>query len=142
MHQQIYVNLPVKDLPRSKDFFSSLGYRFEPKFTNEKGACMILGENLHIMLLTREFFATFTDQPVSDARERTEVLIALPCDSREQVDSLVSKAKAAGATVPREPQDHGFMYGHGYQDLDGHIWELFYMVPQGECQPAAGREIL
>ncbi|MFZ6769441.1 VOC family protein [Undibacterium sp. Di26W] len=134
MHKQIYINMSVKDLPRSKAFFSSLGYSFEPKFSNDKGVCMILGENLYAMLLVEEFFASFTTKPVSDAREKTEVLIALPCDSREHVDSLIAKAKAAGATVPTEPQDQGFMYDCGFHDLDGHGWGLFYMVPEGECK--------
>ncbi|MFZ6657426.1 VOC family protein [Undibacterium sp. TJN19] len=134
MHKQIFVNLPVKDLPRSKEFWSSLGYSFEPKFTNDKAACMILGDHLFVMLLVEEFFAGFTNKPISDARERTEVLNCLSCDSREHVDSLVAKAKAAGATIPKEPIDHGFMYGHGFHDIDGHGWELVYMVAEGESK--------
>ncbi|BBB67744.1 extradiol dioxygenase [Undibacterium sp. YM2] len=134
MHKQIFVNLSVKDLPRSKAFWSSLGYSFEPKFTNDQAACMIMGENLFVMLLVEEFFAGFTNKPISDAHERTEVLNCLSCDSREHVDSLVAKARAAGATVPKEPIDHGFMYGHGFHDVDGHGWELAYMVAEGECK--------
>ncbi len=136
MHKQIFVNLPVKDLSRSKEFWSNLGYSFDPKFTDDNATCLILGENLFAMLLVEEFFASFTSKPISDARERTEVLIALPCDSREQVDSLVAKAKAAGATVPTEPEDHGFMYDSGFHDLDGHGWGVFYMVPGAECKEA------
>ena len=87
----------------------------------------MLGENLYAMLLTREFFATFIDKPIVDAKKSTEVLVCVSCDSREQVDALVAKAVAAGGTAPRKPQDHSFMYGHGFEDLDGHIWELVYM---------------
>jgi predicted lactoylglutathione lyase len=127
MHKQIYVNLPVKHLPASKAFFEALGYTFNPRFTNEQGACLELGENLYAMLLAEDFASTFTAKPLVDARAATEVLVCLSCDSREEVDSLVAKARAAGASVPREPQDHGFMYIHGYEDLDGHIWELAWM---------------
>lgn len=127
MHQQIFVNLPISDMQASKAFFTALGYGFNPDFTNDQGAALVLGENLYAMLLVRDFFATFIDKPVADARAATEVLVCLSCDSREQVDSLVAKARAAGGQVPRPPQDHGFMYGHGFEDLDGHIWELVYM---------------
>ncbi len=128
MHQQIYVNLPCKHLPASKAFFEALGYRFNPQFTNESGAGLILGENLYAMLLTEDFARGFTAKPLVDAKAATEVLVCLSCASREQVDSLVAKALAAGGTVPRPPVDHGFMYGHGFEDLDGHIWELIHMT--------------
>ena len=128
MHKQIYVNLPVADLPRSRTFFESLGLSFNPQFSNEQGACLVLGDTIYAMLLTRDFFQTFTGKPISDARKSTEVLLCLSCDSRAEVDALVAKAVAAGGTAPRAPQDHGFMYGHGFEDLDGHIWELAYMV--------------
>jgi uncharacterized protein len=127
MHKQIFVNLPVKQLPASKAFFEALGYTFNPQFTNDQGACLVLGENLYAMLLAEDFASTFTAKPLVDARAATEVLVCLSCDSREEVDQLVAKARAAGASVPREPQDHGFMYIHGYEDLDGHIWELAWM---------------
>lgn len=127
MHKQIYVNLPCKNLPASKAFFEALGYRFNPQFTNEMGACLELGENLYAMLLTEDFARGFTAKPLVDAKAATEVLVCLSCESREEVDSLVAKARAAGAAVPRPPQDHGFMYGHGFEDLDGHIWELAFM---------------
>jgi predicted lactoylglutathione lyase len=127
MHKQIFVNLPIADMAKSKAFFTSLGYSFNPDFSNEMGAALVLGDSLYAMLLTREFFATFIDKPVADARTSTEVLVCLSCDSREQVDALVAKALAAGGTAPRKPQDHGFMYGHGFEDLDGHIWELVHM---------------
>lgn len=130
MHQQIFVNLPVKDLSRSKAFFSHLGYSFNPQFTDDKAACLILGENSYAMLLVREMFATFTNRPVCDAHECTEMLVALSCNSREHVDELVAKALAQGATPSGEPQDHGFMYDHGFYDLDGHGWGVFYMTQE------------
>jgi uncharacterized protein len=127
MHKQIFVNLPIADMAKSKAFFTALGYSFDPNFTNDQGAALVLGENLYAMLLVREFFATFIDKPIADAKKSTEVLVCVSCDSREQVDALVAKAIAAGGTAPRKPQDHGFMYSHGFEDLDGHIWELVHM---------------
>ncbi|MDR7096223.1 VOC family protein [Hydrogenophaga laconesensis] len=127
MFKQIFVNLPIKDMARSQAFFKSLGLTFNPQFTNEQGACLELGENLFAMLLVEPFFQGFTRLPISDAKKATEVLIALPLDSREQVDALVAKAVAAGGTTPNAPVDHGFMYQHGFADLDGHQWEVFWM---------------
>ena len=127
MHKQIFVNLAVADLPKSKAFFESLGLAFNPQFTNEQGACLVLGDNIFAMLLVKDFFKTFTGKPLVDPREATEVLLCLSCESRAEVDAIVAKAVAAGGTAPRAPQDHGFMYGHGFEDLDGHIWELSYM---------------
>jgi predicted lactoylglutathione lyase len=127
MAQQIFVNLPVKDLARSKAFFTELGYSFNPQFTNDQGACMVISDTIYAMLLTEPFFQTFTKKPVADATRATEVILCLSCDSRAQVDQLVAKAVAAGGTAPNPVQDHGFMYGHGFQDLDGHLWELAYM---------------
>ena len=127
MAKQIFVNLAVKDLERSVSFFSKLGFSFDPKFTDKNATCMIVGDDIFVMLLVERFFKTFTTKGLCDATKSTEVLVGLSCDSRSQVDELVAKALSAGATAPREPQDHGFMYGHGFDDLDGHIWELFYM---------------
>lgn len=129
MHKQIFVNLPVKNLERSKAFFTRLGFGFEPKFTDEKAACMVIGENIFAMLLVEKFFQGFTRRPVADATHSTEVLVCLSCESRAEVDRLVAQAVAAGGEAPRAPQDHGFMYGHGFEDLDGHVWELVYMEP-------------
>lgn len=129
MHKQIYLNLPVADLRRSQDFFKGLGFTFNPQFTNDDAACMVIGENIYAMLLKHAFFKTFTTRKLCDTSESTEVLICISCESRAEVDALVAKAVAAGATAPRAPQDHGFMYGHGFDDLDGHIWELVYMEP-------------
>ena len=127
MAKQIFVNLPVTDVQRSITFFKSLGYEFNPQFSNEQGACLILGENIIAMLLAIPFFQGFTKKPVADATQSTEVITCLSCDSREEVDTLVAKALAAGGTAPNPPQDHGFMYGHGFEDPDGHIWELAFM---------------
>lgn len=127
MHKQIYVNLPVKDLARSRAFFAGLGFDFNAQFSNDQGACMIIGENIFAMLLAEPFFQGFTSKPISNARETTEVLTCLSCESREEVDALVAKALAAGGRAPNPKQDHGFMYGHGFEDLDGHVWELSYM---------------
>ncbi len=129
MASQIFVNLPVKDLTRSVAFFSALGFTFNPTFTDDNATCMIIGENIFAMLLTEPFFRTFTDKDLCDTATQTEVLVALSLDSRADVDAMVAKAKAAGGRVPRPPQDHGFMYGHGFEDLDGHIWEVFHMEP-------------
>src|SRR4051794_23645102 len=106
MHQQIFVNLPVSDLPRSKAFFESLGLRLEPKFTNDQGACQVVGDNIFAMLLAHDFFRTFTAKPIADATRSTEVLVCLSCESRAEVDALVQKAVAAGGRAHRAPQDH------------------------------------
>lgn len=127
MFRQIFVNLPVKDMARSQAFFRSLGLTFNKQFTNEQGACLEIADNIYAMLLVEPFFQGFTKLPISDARKATEVLIALSCDSRAEVDGMVAKAVAAGATTPNAPMDHGFMYQHGFADLDGHQWEVFWM---------------
>ena len=130
MHKQIYVNLPVADLPRARAFFESLDLHFEPEYSNDEGACLVIEEgSIHAMLLTRDFFKSFTSKPIADATRSTEVLVCLSCESRAEVDALVKKALAAGGTAPRAPQDHGFMYPHGFEDRDGHIWELVAMDP-------------
>lgn len=129
MATKIFVNLPVKELARSVEFFSKLGYRFDPRFTDEKATCMIIGEEIFAMLLVEKFFGTFTDKPVADARSSTEAIVALSVDSRDGVNSIVEKAFAAGGRRYKEPEDRGFMYGWGFEDLDGHIWEYFWMDP-------------
>ena len=129
MKTQIYVNLPVKDLKRSTAFFENLGFHVEPEFSNDQASCVVLGENLFAMLLVESFFKTFTNKPICDATKSTEVLVCLSCESRARVDELMKLAIDAGGRAPRKPQDQGFMYGHGFEDLDGHIWELVYMQP-------------
>lgn len=131
-NKQIFVNLPVKDLPASRKFFDALGYQFNPDFSNDKGACMIVSDDIYIMLLVEQFFATFTKKPVADAKQSTEALICLSADSRADVDATIAKVRAAGGSVSNEPQDYGFMYGHGFADLDGHQWEVMYMEPGGK----------
>ena len=128
MHQQIFVNLPIENMARSQTFFKALGYAFNPEFTNDQGACLVVGDNLFVMLLAKDFYATFTTKTIADARTTSEVLVCFSCDSREEVDTLVAKAVAAGATTPRPVQDLGFMYSHGFDDLDGHTWEFVHMV--------------
>lgn len=130
MSRQIFVNLPVAQLDASTAFFKQLGFSFNPDFSNEAGACMVVSDSIYVMLLTHGHFKGFTPKPIADAHAVTEVLVCLSCESREEVDTLVAKAVAAGGSSPKAAQDHGFMYGHGFQDLDGHIWELIYMVPQ------------
>ncbi len=127
MIRQIFVNLPIKDMARSQAFFKALGLTFNPRFTNEQGASLEIAENIYAMLLVEPFFQGFTKLPLCDAKKATEVLIALSCDSRAEVEDMVRKAVAAGGTTPNEPKDYGFMYQHGFADLDGHQWEVFYM---------------
>ncbi|AKC86512.1 VOC family protein [Pseudoxanthomonas suwonensis] len=129
MAKQIFVNLPVKDLDRSVAFFTALGFSFNPQFTDDNATCMIVGENIFVMLLVEPFFQTFTTKSVSDASRQTEVLLAISLDSREAVDELVAKAVAAGATVTQPARDYGFMYQQSVADLDGHQWEPFFMDP-------------
>ncbi|MGG4452092.1 VOC family protein [Brevibacillus porteri] len=132
--KQIFVNLPVKDLNKSIDFFTAIGYEFNPQFTDQNAACLMIGENIFAMLLVEEFFQTFTKKELTDATRSTEVIVALSADSKEQVDEIVNKALAAGATPSKDPVDHGFMYSWSFQDLDGHLWEFLHMdqgaVPQ------------
>lgn len=130
-NNKIFVNLPVKDLARSREFFSKLGYSFNEQFSDETGACLVIRESIFAMLLTHEKFKVFMPKGNSlvDAKKSTEVLIALFCESREEVDAQLEKAVAAGGSTFNEPQEHGFMYGRDFQDLDGHVWELFWMDP-------------
>lgn len=127
MSTQIFVNLPVNDLQASIAFFTRLGFTFNPQFTDDTATCMIVSDTIFVMLLTHDKFKTFTPKPISNAKTSTEVLLAISRDSREAVDTMVREAVAAGGTTYNQPQDHGFMYAHGFQDLDGHIWELLYM---------------
>jgi len=129
MATKLFVNLPVKDLDRSVTFFKGLGYTFNPNFTDENATCMVLGEDNFVMLLVEKFFQTFTPKPISDAHKTTEVLICVSADSREAVDEMIANAVKGGATLPNPSKDHGFMYQHGYQDLDGHMWEVMWMDP-------------
>ncbi|QGZ66504.1 VOC family protein [Paraburkholderia acidisoli] len=139
MHKHLFINLGVADLKRSMDFFGKLGFTFEPKFTNDMAACMVLGENIFAMLLTHDFMRGFTDKPLANAHETTEVLTCLSCESRAEVDGLVEKALAAGGTSKRPPIDcDDRMYGRSFEDPDGHIWELMYMSPEAVEKGAHG----
>lgn len=127
MTTQIFVNLPVKNLPQSVAFFTALGFSFNPQFTDDTATCMVVSDSIFVMLLTHEKFKGFTPKPIADATQSTEVLVCLSAENREQVDDTVRKAVAAGGSTYNAPQDHGFMYAHSFQDLDGHIWEFAYM---------------
>jgi predicted lactoylglutathione lyase len=127
MPTNIFVNVPVQDLDRSIAFFASIGYTFNPQFTNEKAACMIISDTIYVMLLTESFFSTFTKKSIADANTTTEVIVALSVESREKVDEIINKAVAAGGTEYRDSEDHGWMYSRAFQDLDGHQWEYIYM---------------
>jgi uncharacterized protein len=127
MPTKIFVNLPVKNLDKSMEFFQRLGFSFNPQFTDETAACMVISDDIYAMLLTHKKFREFTKKEIADATKTTEVLTALSMDSRAQVDSFVDMALASGATKAREPADHGFMFERSFNDLDGHIWEIFYM---------------
>jgi predicted lactoylglutathione lyase len=129
MTRQIFVNLPIDNMDRSQKFFRALGFDFNPQFTDDKGACCVISDNIFVMLLVKPFFQGFTGKPIADATKSTEVLLCLSCDSRGEVDAMVKKAVAAGGRAPRPAQDHGFMYQHGFEDPDGHVWELVWMNP-------------
>jgi uncharacterized protein len=129
----IFVNLAVKDMNRSKEFFTKLGFEFNPQFTNDQGACMVIGEDAFVMLLVEPFFQTFTQKSICDASQQTEAINGFSCSSRAEVDSLYERALAAGGSACQPPQDHGFMYGRSFYDLDGHHWEVIWMDP-GQVQ--------
>ncbi|RZA04547.1 MAG: hypothetical protein EOP11_14875, partial [Proteobacteria bacterium] len=128
--KQVFINLPVSDLSVTVKFFTELGFAFDARYTNEKATCMVVEENIFVMLLVRDFFQSFTSRPVVDATKATEVLIALSAASREEVDHLVDRAMAAGAGTVRATEDLGFMYGRSFSDPDGHIWECAWMNPE------------
>jgi predicted lactoylglutathione lyase len=126
----IFVNLAVRELKRSTDFFGKLGFQFDPRFTDEKATCMIINEGACVMLLTEPFFRTFTTRGICDTSSQTEGLFAISCESRGEVDELVNKAIAAGGKHAMDPVDHGFMYGWSFYDPDGHHWEVLWMDPK------------
>ncbi len=132
---KIFVNLPVKNLERSVEFFSKLGFSFDKQYTDETATCMVVNEDIFVMLLTEEKFQTFTPKQICDTGKYTEVLVCLSLESRSKVDQMVAKAIAGGGSTYNEAKDHGFMYAHGFQDLDGHIWELVYMDPTEVKEP-------
>jgi predicted lactoylglutathione lyase len=126
MSRLVFINVPVADLGRSQDFFRSLGFDFDPRFTDDNCACMVVSEQAYVMLLTRERFSDFTAKPVADGSS-TEVAICVSAPERDCVDTFADAALEAGGSNAGEPQDHGFMYGRSFHDLDGHLWEVVWM---------------
>lgn len=130
MATSIFVNLPVRDLKRTMGFYSELGYTFNPQFTDEKAACMVISDSIYAMLLTEPFFKGFIPQhEIANTAKTKEVLVALSADSKQKVDEIVGNAISAGGKQFREPEDHGFMYGRSFEDPDGHVWEVIWMDP-------------
>jgi predicted lactoylglutathione lyase len=127
MSTEIFVNLPVKDLSRTKDFFTKLGFGFDDRFADENAICMVISQNSYAMMLVEPFFKTFINKDLADSTRTTQSILALSLDSRAAVDELVDQALASGAEIAKEPSDMGFMYGRSFCDLDGHHWEAFYM---------------
>jgi predicted lactoylglutathione lyase len=136
MATKIFVNLPVKDLKRSMDFFTQLGYSFNQQFTDDTAASLVITDDIYAMLLTHDKFREFISNEIADTSKTTQVLLALSFDSKEQVDAIADKALRAGGSKAREPKDHGFMYEKSFKDPDGHIWEAFWMDPAFIQQPA------
>ena len=128
--RKLFVNIPVNDLQRSIDFFEALGFTFNQQFTDATATSMIVGEDAYFMLLTKDKFASFAKRPIGDPTRETGALFALALESRDAVDAMVKKAVELGGTHALEPQDHGFMYGWSFYDLDGHHWEVFWMDPK------------
>jgi predicted lactoylglutathione lyase len=127
MATKIFVNLPVKDLNRSKDFFTSIGFTINPQFTDDTAACVVISEDIYAMILTHAKFKEFTKKQIADATQTTEVLTCLTTDSKDKVNEMVDKAIAAGGTEARDPMDYGFMFARSFNDPDGHIWEVMWM---------------
>ncbi|MGI2327263.1 VOC family protein [Planococcus sp. YIM B11945] len=135
--KEIYVNLPVKDLNKSVEFFTKLGFDFHPDMTDENATCMIVGENMFVMLLTETFFQTFTKKQLTDATKNTETIIALSADSRQGVNDIVNKAFEAGGKASNDPMDDEYMYAWSFQDLDGHLWEVVAMPEQSDLDKSS-----
>jgi predicted lactoylglutathione lyase len=131
MATQIFLNLPVQDLKRSVDFFTALGFTFNPDFTDENATCMVVNDDAYVMLLVEAYFKTFTAKDVASTKGSAEAIIAYSVDSREAVDEAVRTALANGGSASQDPQDYGFMYNHSFQDPDGHLWEVLWMDPAG-----------
>jgi uncharacterized protein len=125
--QSLYVNLPIADVGKTTAFFTQLGFAFNAQFSNDKACCLVVNEQIQIMLLSREFFGSFTPKPVTDAAHSTPAFMSLSVASRAEVDALMDKALTAGGVEHSAAKDHGFMYQRGFFDLDGHAWEIFYM---------------
>ena len=140
MSTKIFVNLPVKDLDRSIEFFRQIGYEHNPTFTDENGACIVFGDDAYAMLLTEPFFRSFTNRDITDLESSQETITAIGVDSREKVDEVTDKALAAGAQVVKEPQSEEFMYARSFTDPDGHHWEFVYMDMNATDQLSSAEE--
>ena len=142
MSKMIFINLPVTDLDRSKQFYEAIGARNEPKFTNDKAAMMVFSETITVMLLKHDFYSTFTGKPIADAHRSSQVLLALSADSPTEVDGMVEKAgTSGGVTDPGPKQDMGgMMYERSFEDPDGHHWEAVWMDPKAAEQGASAFE--
>jgi uncharacterized protein len=127
MASQIFLNLPVKNLDASVAFFTKMGYTFNAQFTSADATCMIVNEHIYVMLLVNKYFKTFVTKKIADAHKTVQMLVGLSFDSKDDVNKMVDAAVAAGAVEARDPLDHGFMYTRAFNDLDGHIWEMFWM---------------
>ena len=134
MPTQVFVNLPTSNVERSKEFFTGLGWRIEPNFTDANAACVVIDENIYLMMLTYDFFATFTDKPIMDPAKQLQVQTALSCDSRAEVDAMLEKALASGGAEPRPAQDMGFMYSRDFEDPDGNWFSILWMDPKAAEQ--------
>ena len=127
--RKLFVNLAVDDLGRSVDFFTDLGFSFDPRFTDEQATCMIVSDEAFVMLLVENRFKDFTKKELADPTTETEAIVAVSAESREQVDEFADKALAAGGSPANDPMDMGFMYGRSFHDPDGHLWEVIWMDP-------------
>ena len=131
MAKMIFVNLPTADLAASRVFYEAVGFTHNPQFSDDTGICMVLSDTIYTMLLTHEKWRSFTSKPIPDAHTTAQVMLAINCDSRAEVDALNEAASKAGGKSDCNPvQDHGFMYGRDFEDPDGHIWEAFWMDPR------------
>ena len=140
MTNQIFVNLPVENLSITVEFFKKLGFSFNPQFTDDNATCMIISDNIFVMLLVKKFFKTFTKKEICDTTKDTETIIALSAESRQKVDEMIHNVIEAGGNEPREPQDHGWMYGRSFEDINGHLWEIIYMDEEAlKKQQASGK---
>lgn len=130
----IFINLPVKDLDRSMQFFGDIGFEFNEQMTDKNAACMIIGPNMYVMLLLEEFFKSFTGKALCDSTASTEVIVSITADSRAGVDEIVDNALAAGGSASNDKMDNEFMYGWSFEDIDGHLWEVMYMPENDDVE--------
>jgi predicted lactoylglutathione lyase len=136
MSKMIFVNLPVRDLKASTDFYAALGGKLNPQFSGEKSSCMMLSDTIFVMLLTHEHYRQFTQRPIGDARRESQALLALSSESRDAVNATLAQASAAGGRADPNPRlDHGFMFGRSVEDPDGNVWEIMWMDPAAIQKP-------